>query len=381
MPDALPPLALYVHIPWCVRKCPYCDFNSHHAPAILPEAAYLRALLDDLDVTLAAAAGRPLLSIFIGGGTPSLLRPETVADLLHGIHARLTVVPEAEITLEANPGTVEAGRFAELRAAGVNRLSIGIQSFTDDCLRRLGRIHDGHQAQLAVELAQRAGFTALNLDLMYGLPGQTLAQAEADVRLACALAPSHLSYYELTLEPGTPFHQQPPVLPEDDLLVALQDQGQALLAVAGFAQYEISAYAQPGQQCRHNRNYWEFGDYLGIGAGAHAKLTVPDGTVSRHALCKHPASYQVTPATARYREQRTLQASDLSAEFMLGALRLTGGFPIALFQARTGLPWAVVAPACAQAEAQGWLTQTADWVQVTPLGQRYLNTVIALFFP
>lgn len=364
-----------------MRKCPYCDFNSHHAPQTLPEAVYLQALLADLDAALPAIAGRPLISIFIGGGTPSLLRPETLADLLTGIRVRLAWLPDIEITLEANPGTVEAGRFAEFRAAGINRLSLGVQSFDDACLQRLGRIHDGRQAYVAAEIARQAGFTALNLDLMYGLPGQTLVQAKADVRLACALAPTHLSYYELTLEPGTPFYQQPPTLPDDELLLAFQDQGQTLLAAAGLEQYEISAYARTGQQCRHNRNYWEFGDYLGIGAGAHTKLTDTEGCVNRYALCKHPATYQATAVTERYREQRLLQPDDLIAEFMLGALRLTDGFPQALFAARTGLPWTALALPLAEAETRGWLTQVTGWVRVTPLGQRYLNTVIALFFP
>ncbi len=365
-----------------MRKCPYCDFNSHAAPRDLPEPAYLHALLADLEATLDLVTGRPIGSIFIGGGTPSLFSPETIARLLSGVLARLPLLPGAEITLEANPGAVEAGRFAEFRAAGVNRLSIGVQSFDDACLQRLGRVHDAQRAIAAVVAAQQAGFQSVNLDLMFGLPGQSLAQAEADVRQACALAPKHLSYYELTLEPGTPFYQNPPVLPQEDDLSHIQAQGQALIAEAGFVQYEVSAYAQPGYQCQHNRNYWEFGDYLGIGAGAHAKLSLQDGRILRQARCKHPSTYLAAqPGAAQQAEVRILAEADRVAEFMLGALRLTAGFPQTLLEERTGLPWQTVAVRCKIAQERRWLTLDAGWVRPTPLGQCYLNEVIALFFP
>ncbi|HHI76505.1 MAG TPA: radical SAM family heme chaperone HemW, partial [Gammaproteobacteria bacterium] len=289
------PLGLYIHIPWCVRKCPYCDFNSHRAPQALPEADYVDALLRDLAVQAERVAGRTLETVFIGGGTPSLFSGRAIGELLAGAARLLPLAPDAEITLEANPGTAEAGRFADYRAAGVNRLSIGVQSLDDASLRALGRIHDQTQALAAVDMARRAGFDNLNLDLMYGLPRQTPEAALADLEALIGLGPEHLSWYQLTLEPNTLFHHDPPPLPDDDALGEMMDAGLARLSAAGFVQYEISAHARPGRQARHNLNYWRFGDYLGIGAGAHAKLTGADGTVRRYARPRHPRDYLADP--------------------------------------------------------------------------------------
>ncbi|MEW5755041.1 MAG: radical SAM family heme chaperone HemW, partial [Pseudomonadota bacterium] len=321
---SLPPLSLYVHIPWCVRKCPYCDFNSHEGRQAIPEQRYIDALLLDLEQDLPRIWGRKVISIFIGGGTPSLFSPEAIDRLLSGIRARLALIPEAEITLEANPGTVEAGKFAEFRAAGINRLSIGIQSFSDYSLQQLGRIHGRKEALAAAEMAHEAGFDNFNLDLMFGLPGQTLKDAGDDVATAIALEPSHLSYYQLTLEPNTYFHAKPPTLPNEDLIWAIQEQGQTALAEAGFGQYEVSAYARgEARRCRHNLNYWQFGDYLGIGAGAHAKIT--EGarqSITRYWKLKQPEAYlEAANAVAFSGGEKELARKDVGIEFMMNALR------------------------------------------------------------
>ncbi len=379
--STLPPLALYVHLPWCVRKCPYCDFNSHALRGGLPERDYVAALLRDLEHDLRRVCGRAVHSVFIGGGTPSLFSAEAIAELLAGIRARITVAPGAEITLEANPGTTDQARFRGYREAGVNRLSIGAQSFDDAKLAALGRIHDGEQARDAVETARAAGFDNVNLDLMYGLPGQSSAEALADVRRAIDLNPTHLSVYQLTIEPNTRFHADPPPLPDDDALGEMQERIQAELAQAGYAQYEVSAYARDGFVCRHNLNYWQFGDYLGIGAGAHAKLSATDA-VTRLWKLKHPHEYLAQAGTARaLGGEARIADPDLSFEFMLNALRLTDGFDPQLYGERTGLALAAIEPLLADAASRGLLQRTAARVRPTSLGRRFLNDLVAVFLP
>ncbi len=377
--DDPPPLALYVHLPWCVHKCPYCDFNSHRLAAALPERAYVDALLADLDAQVAApAAARPLVSVFLGGGTPSLFSGAALRRLLDGIRTRCDLVPGAEITLEANPGAGDAGHFRAYRQAGVNRLSIGVQSLSAPQLRALGRIHDPSQARAAVAAARAAGFENINLDMMFGLPGQDLAAARADLDALMALNPEHLSYYQLTLEPNTAFAHAPPSLPDDDILDAMQEHGVERLAAAGFRRYEVSAYARPGRRCRHNLNYWRFGDYLGIGAGAHGKLTNVDaGVVERRANRLSPAAYLAAPEMPS--SHRRLGDDDLVLEFALNALRLLGGVEVALFTARTGLRADRLASARARLTAAGLLQPRPARLAATPLGQRFLNDVVAAF--
>jgi oxygen-independent coproporphyrinogen-3 oxidase len=378
---ALPPLALYIHFPWCVRKCPYCDFNSHAVRGDIPEEQYIDALLTDLEQDLPRVWGRPVRSVFLGGGTPSLFSPEAIERLLAGVRARLVLLPEAEITLEANPGTVETERFSGYRAAGVNRLSIGIQSFQPEQLKKLGRIHGRDEALAAAQAARAAGFDNFNLDLMFGLPQQTPDEALADLRTALALNPAHLSLYQLTLEPNTLFHAHPPELPDEDVLAAMQDALQPELAGADFAQYEVSAYAHAGRRCRHNLNYWQFGDYLGVGAGAHAKITHPTG-ITRLWKVKQPREFLATVGTPRVLGgEQSLRTEDVAFEFMLNALRLTEGFPAALFTERTGLPLAALAPALAQARARGLIEHDDAAIRTTPLGRRFLNDLIAVFLP
>ncbi len=402
------PLSLYVHLPWCVRKCPYCDFNSHEGRGALPFAAYVDALIADLDYDLPLVWGRTVHSIFFGGGTPSLFPADQIDRILQAASARLRIAPGCEITLETNPGTAEHGRFEDYRKAGVNRLSFGVQSFDDGCLQRLGRIHDSGQAEAAVKLAQDAGFDNLNLDLMYALPQQTIAMAEHDLERAFALTPTHISHYQLTLEPNTLFAARPPAgIPDDDLAWDMQETCQTLLAEAGYAQYEISAYAQPGRQCSHNLNYWRFGDYLGIGAGAHGKLTLPvwpssaadppsdqetaaaqtdRGRILRRSKTKHPTAYGAVAGTvAAIGEDREILPEQRPFEFMLNALRLVEGFSIAQFETRTGLPQAAIAAPLAEAQARGWLMPEADgdgpegrW-RPTETGLRFANDIIGLF--
>ncbi len=376
------PLALYIHLPWCVRKCPYCDFNSYSVGEELDESAYVEALLSDLELELPRVSGRTLSTIFIGGGTPSLFSGEAIGRLLQGVRESINCAPDLEVTLEANPGTVEAGRFQEYRQAGVNRLSIGIQSFADVQLQALGRIHSGREALSAVEEAQGCGFDSLNLDLMFGLPGQTLESATADVATAIALGPDHISYYQLTLEPGTPFHRSPPSLPDDELLWQIESSGQQALAEAGYRQYEVSAFAREGMECRHNLNYWQFGDYLGIGAGAHGKITHPDGQVERRWRLRDPDGYLAkVGAAAAVAGSRLLGPEDLVAEFMLNALRLHHGVTPELFTERTGLRLEVVAERLRQAEECGLLHYSAESIRPSAKGRRFLNELVALFMP
>ena len=379
-PFRLPPLALYVHIPWCVRKCPYCDFNSHAAGPELPEEAYVDALLADLDADLGAAHGRELTSIFFGGGTPSLFSARALDRLLQGVNRRLGFAADIEITLEANPGTFEQAKFVDYRRLGINRLSIGVQSFQTAQLQALGRIHDGSEAIRAAEMARRAGFDNFNLDLMHGLPGQDVEAALADLRQAVALAPTHLSWYQLTVEPNTVFWSQPPEIPEDDILWDIQEAGQALLAGAGFAQYETSAYARGGRRARHNLNYWSFGDFLGIGAGAHAKLSDPAGVIRRTWKTRLPKDY-LDPGKPFQAGERVLEAAELPFEFMMNALRLTAGVPAALFEQRTGLPLAVIAAACNAARGAGLLDADPQLLRPTARGQLFLNDLLQHFLP
>lgn len=375
----LPPLALYVHIPWCVQKCPYCDFNSHALKQGLPETAYIDALLEDLEADLFRVPGRELSSIFIGGGTPSLLSAEAIARLLAGIRSRIPFADDIEITMEANPGTVEAGRFAGFQAAGINRISIGVQSFDPAQLQKLGRIHDPAQASSAAHQAAGLGLRSFNLDLMHGLPGQTLEQALDDLRQAIALAPPHLSWYQLTIEPNTAFGARPPQLPEDETLWDIQEQGHALLLAAGYRQYEISAYAKPGFECQHNLNYWRFGDYLGIGCGAHGKLTdAATGVIQRTVKIKHPKGY-LDPARAYLDECWTVNADELPFEYFMNRFRLFEAVPKHEFSQRTGLDEASQAARLQEAMACELLLDGGDHWQVTELGHRYLNKLLQLF--
>ena len=379
---SLPPLTLYIHIPWCVRKCPYCDFNSHNAPQSLPQTEYVAALLADLDQDLPLARGRPLASIFFGGGTPSLFAPDTIARILDGVAQRLAFASGIEITLETNPGTVEHGPFAGYRNAGVNRISFGVQSFDDDALERIGRIHDAQQAERAVKSAQDAGIENLNLDLMYALPQQILAGALSDVEKAISLQTPHLSHYQLTLEPNTPFAANPPPLPDDDAAWDMQEACQTRLAQAGFAQYEVSAYARPGRECTHNLNYWNFGDYLGIGAGAHGKATLADNTVRRRWKVRAPRGYLEHAATPRrIGGDDAIALAQLPFEFMLNALRLNAGFSLGEFSARTGLCTAAIDSELQDALLRGWLERDGDRIRASEFGRRFLNDVIASFLP
>jgi oxygen-independent coproporphyrinogen-3 oxidase len=370
---ALPPLALYVHIPWCVRKCPYCDFNSHERSAPLPEAQYVARLLADLEELLPSVWGRRLISMFIGGGTPSLFSPDAIDALLSGVRARMTLEPGAEITLEANPGTVEAARFRGFRQAGVNRISIGIQSFDERMLASLGRIHGPGEARRALAAALES-FDTVNIDLMYGLPGQTLGMARADIEEGAKSGVPHLSAYQLTLEPNTVFFSKPPELPAHDATADMQEMAEEALGAAGFEHYETSAFAQRGHRCRHNLNYWEFGDYLGIGAGAHGKISFPD-RITRHERAKQPDMY----LRGTTLELRPVAEADLPFEFMLNALRLVEGFALALFEERTGLSIVAIEPALARAEKAGLIER--DWRRVRPTarGQRFLNELLHLF--
>lgn len=375
---APPPLALYVHWPWCVKKCPYCDFNSHEAKAEVDEAAYLAALIADLEAALPHIWNRPITSIFIGGGTPSLMSAETADALLAAIRMRVPLHADAEITLEANPGTAEAEKFKAFRAAGVNRLSLGIQSFNDEKLKALGRIHDSHEARLAIDLAL-THFARVNIDLMYALPQQSLAEAEHDIDNAIASGASHLSAYHLTLEPNTPFHHTPPPLPDDDSAADMQEMIEAKLATAGFIHYETSAFAKPGEQCRHNLNYWAFGDYLGIGAGAHSKLS-NHADIWREARHRHPRAYMSGAMCGDFISARqTISAPDLPGEFMMNALRLTNGFPLRLFTERTGLPLKTIEKSALAARRDGLLETVEDTLRPTQQGQRFLNQLLARF--
>lgn len=378
-----PPLSLYVHLPWCVRKCPYCDFNSHEQRGALPFGDYVRALVADLEHDLPLAWGRTVHSVFFGGGTPSLFPADAIDDFLQQASARLRFAPGCEITLETNPGTAEHGRFEGYLAAGVNRLSFGIQSFDDACLQRLGRIHDSREAASAVALAQDAGFDNINIDLMYALPGQDLAGAAHDLERAFALQPAHVSHYQLTLEPNTLFAARPPEgIPDEDAAWDMQEHCQAMLADAGYEHYEVSAYARPGRQCAHNLNYWRFGDYLGIGAGAHGKLSLgATQAVRRRWKLKHPTAWMAAAGTASaLGGDGDVEVDRLPFEYMLNVLRLHEGFALEDFEARTGLPRSTIAPQLAEAESRGWLLREGPGRLVpTPLGRRLGNDVVSLF--
>ncbi len=375
----LPPLGLYIHLPWCERKCPYCDFNSHEAQT-LPESDYVDALLADLSQDAHLAGERSVDTLFIGGGTPSLFSPEAIERLLSGVRERLAVSSTLEATMEANPGSAEAARFVAYRQAGINRLSLGVQSFDDTRLAALGRIHDGEQARRAIEAAQAARFDSFNIDLMHGLPGQTAAQGRADLAEALSFGPPHLSWYQLTIEANTVFHQRPPLLPVEDALADIQDGGEALLDAAAYAQYEVSAYSRPGQRCRHNLNYWQFGDYLAIGAGAHGKITHPDGRIHRFAKTRAPLDYLA--AEGRFTAtDRLLDEAERVSEFMLFALRLNAGFDLALFEARTGVSRERLYPALDELLEMDLLLREAEQIRPTALGRRFLDNVIARFLP
>ena len=377
---APPPLALYIHIPWCVKKCPYCDFNSHEKREDLPQAEYINALIADLESGLPQIWGRQVSSIFIGGGTPSLFMPEAFDTLLAAVRARVSLLPNAEITLEANPGTVEARKFEGFRAAGINRISIGIQSFADDKLIALGRIHSADEAKRAIEMAQ-PHFDNINLDLMYALPNQSLEQARQDIDTAISFGTTHLSAYHLTLEPNTPFHHSPPPLPDDDLSADMQEMIENALGSAGFEHYETSAFAKPNQRCRHNLNYWNFGDYLGIGAGAHGKLTSHTGIV-RETRRKHPREYLQAAARGEFAlDRRAATDIELPFEFMMNALRLIEGFPTRLYQERTGLALAGIQNHLLAAQRDGLLDVSLERIAPTLRGQRFLNTMLRRFLP
>ena len=372
--NALPPLSLYVHIPWCVRKCPYCDFNSHESRT-LPEQAYVEALLDDVAADAELAADRPLTSIFFGGGTPSLFQADSIARILEGVQARLDFSPDIEITLEANPGATEYRNLHGLKAAGVNRLSLGVQSFNNRQLERLGRIHSAAEALTAYEAARKAGFGNINLDLMHGLPEQSLEDAEADLSVALGLAPEHISWYQLTIEPNTLFWRRPPQLPEEDRLADINDMGLARLDAAGYRRYEISAFARPERRSRHNLNYWQFGDYLGIGAGAHGKITHLDGTVERLWKTRAPGDY-LNAASPFIAGRKSVSPDDRLLEFLMNGLRLQEGVALALYRERAQLPPETLERALAPLRARALIAEQPERIVATPLGYRFLNDLL-----
>jgi putative oxygen-independent coproporphyrinogen III oxidase len=378
-----PPLSLYIHIPWCVKKCPYCDFNSHESKLAIPEKRYVAALIKDLEQSVPRVYGRKIKSVFFGGGTPSLFSAESIDEILSAVRMLTPLEYGAEITLEANPGTVDSAHFQGYKQAGVNRISLGIQSFNADYLKAIGRIHDDRQAIQAAELALIT-FERVNLDVMYALPNQSLDHALQDAIQAVALNPDHLSFYHLTLEPNTPFHRTPPSLPSDDLSADMQEQIEALLAEHGYEHYETSAFCKPNSQARHNLNYWQFGDYLGIGAGAHSKLSFHD-KITREARHKHPKAFMENAENANEQNNGavdntwTIEKSDLGFEFMMNALRLTNGFDTKVFQERTGMPWQAVSMRVTEAVNKGLMTQDLNHLQPTLLGQRYLNNLLELF--
>ncbi|HEX3633101.1 MAG TPA: radical SAM family heme chaperone HemW [Casimicrobiaceae bacterium] len=377
---ALPPLALYIHIPWCLKKCPYCDFNSHERRGDIPEAQYVDALLTDLELALPSIWGRRMHTVFFGGGTPSLFAPESIDRILAGVRARVALAPDAEITLEANPGTFERARFAGFKAAGINRLSVGVQSFEPRFLSALGRVHDADEARAAAAAAIEI-FGNVNLDLMYALPRQTLADARSDLAQALSFSPPHLSFYHLTIEPNTLFHRYPPVLPDDETSADIEDAIAETLGAGGYLHYETSAYAKRGHECRHNVNYWRFGDYLGIGAGAHSKLSFQERVV-RQVRHKQPQHYiEEVERGSPLAEDRAVERGEIGFEFMLNALRLTDGVPVALFAERTGFPLTLVQKPLDEAERRGLIERDHQHIRPTPLGQRFLNDLQAIFLP
>lgn len=373
------PLSLYIHIPWCVRKCPYCDFNSHEAKTSLPEELYVHALIQELDSRLHLVQNRPIKSIFFGGGTPSLFSAKSIAQILEAVSKKMSLHEQIEITLEANPGTIDQGRFGGFRTAGINRLSLGIQSLQDDKLKQLGRIHDRAHAMQAIEFAKQAGFDNFNLDLMYGLPNQTIDDALADLRDALAFGPTHFSWYQLTIEPNTVFYQQRPTLPVDDVLWDMQLAGQQALQDSGFKQYEVSAYSQLDKECLHNRNYWEFGDYLGIGAGAHSKMTdIESGAVLRFSQVRHPKDY-LDASKRQPLNTSSVQENDLIFEFMLNALRLTEGVPSSLFTQHTGISLQKIETVLTKAIQRGLMIDDIERLCPTELGKKFLNDLTEMF--
>lgn len=380
---ATPPLSLYVHIPWCVKKCPYCDFNSHEARADLPVAAYISALIADLEQNLPAVWGRTVETIFFGGGTPSLFPPAAIEELLGLIRARVALKPDAEITLEANPGTVDQSHFDGFRAAGINRLSIGVQSFQPHLLEKIGRIHNDTQALASVAAAQQAGFENINIDLMYGLPGQTGDETAADLATAIDLGPAHISWYELTIEPNTWFYQHPPERPDADRRWDMSEAGRRQLEAGGYGRYEVSAYARPGRQCHHNLNYWYFGDYLGIGAGAHGKITdAASQTIQRNARTRHPTSYiEQMSRGQKAGSWNTLAVEDVLLEYFMNVLRLDNGFTENDFCSATGLTFELTVGQIEQAIDRGFIEQRNTHYRTTARGQQYLNELLQLWVP
>ncbi|PCH63521.1 MAG: YggW family oxidoreductase [Gammaproteobacteria bacterium] len=380
---APPPLALYIHLPWCVKKCPYCDFNSHGLKDELPEQQYVDALLTDLENELPLVWGRQIVSIFLGGGTPSLFSAEAIDRLLAGVRARLPLRGDAEITMEANPGTVEQKRFAAYRKSGINRLSIGIQSFNDEHLQALGRIHDSAQAKCAIDTAKQAGFERINLDLMYGLPNQSIEQALDDLNTVIDFAPEHISHYQLTLEPDTAFAKQPPELPDDDDRWLMQQQCQQRLAETGYKQYEVSAYARNKKHSRHNMNYWAYGDYLGIGAGAHGKITIgPEQRIERRSKLRNPLRYMAGAKTKQFIDDKhDIDANNAAFEFMLNSMRIVDGIKIETFEQHTGLDPSIIQDKITLAQAQGLLENDRDTWRTTEHGRRFLNNLTELFLP
>jgi oxygen-independent coproporphyrinogen-3 oxidase len=377
---ALPPLTLYIHVPWCLKKCPYCDFNSHEARGEVPEARYVDAVVADLEAAVPKVWGRRVHAVFFGGGTPSLFSARSIDRLITAARTLLPVEADAEITLEANPGTFEQSKFRDFRGCGVNRLSVGIQSFDAKHLRAIGRVHDAVEAWRAAEIAL-ATFENVNLDLMYALPGQSREEALSDIRAAVSFGPAHLSAYHLTLEPNTYFHRYPPPLPDDDAAAAMQEAIEDALGAAGYENYETSAFARPGRRCRHNLNYWRFGDYLGVGAGAHSKISFAD-RVTREARHRQPKAYQDHALAGNaVEEAHDVGPDDIAFEFMMNALRLAEGFPVALFAERTGLALAAVEGPLARAEAAGLLLRDALAIRPTPRGRRFLNDLLGLFLP
>ncbi|GAB5412693.1 MAG: radical SAM family heme chaperone HemW [Congregibacter sp.] len=372
-----PPLSLYVHLPWCERKCPYCDFNSHEREDI-PEATYVDALLVDLREELRRES-RPLQTIFIGGGTPSLFSVESIRRLMQGIAAHAECAEGMEVTMEANPGSVESDRLAGYAAAGVNRFSLGVQSFDDACLQKLGRVHDSRSAAAAIKAARASGVASFNIDLMHGLPDQTLAQGLNDIERAIQASAPHISWYQLTIEPNTQFFKRPPRLPAEELMGELESAGTRRLTEAGYERYEVSAWAKPGERCRHNLNYWNFGDYIAIGAGAHGKLTANDGSIERYAKTRNPDDYLAASGTER-RSRRLLSDADRCGEFMLNALRLEEGFFLKSFEERTGLDVARIKPLLSELEEAELLNLEQGRVRTTGLGRRFLDDVVGRFF-
>jgi putative oxygen-independent coproporphyrinogen III oxidase len=382
MPDSplsLPPLSLYVHIPWCVRKCPYCDFNSHAASEELPEEEYVLALIRDLDIEEAYVQGRKLTSIFFGGGTPSLFSVEAIGRIIQAARRRIGFEDDIEITLEANPGTFEQEKFIGYRSVGVNRLSIGVQSFNDQNLTQLGRIHTAKQAITAIKSAKAAGFENFNLDLMHGLPGQTTVDAMADLQQAIDLAPTHISWYQLTIEPNTEFYSKPPSLPTDIILEAIQDQGHQILLNNGYKQYEVSAFCNDQKESAHNKNYWEFGDYLGIGAGAHGKITLPsEQRIIRTTKTRKPGDY-LARDNSYTASCKSISADELPLEFMMNAMRLNAGVPTELFSERTGIPLEEIKPALGKLLEQGLINQQSTYLKPTQKGHQFLNNLLEIF--